>query len=163
MRRCCDGHADRRRGDGTELLPAADELVTPEAVGSGLPRSTGIRAAAWTRRAARRADRLDRRRSADVVEVAPGADAGVAQRGGGRSPVRRRGFAATRRRDTAVGLIDLDGDGLADLVRVDVPAPAYQPRTAAGLAAARHWSRSPVGRRSGARGPGWWTSTATAS
>lgn len=43
----------------------------------------------------------------------------------------------------AVGLVDLDGNGLADLVRVDVPASGYQPRTASGLARPVTWSRGP--------------------
>ncbi len=42
-----------------------------------------------------------------------------------------------------LGLADLDGDGLADLVRLDRPAGGYQPRTVTGLAHPVSWARSP--------------------
>jgi RHS repeat-associated protein len=45
--------------------------------------------------------------------------------------------------DSQIALTDLDGDGLADLVRVDAPAMGYQPRTADGVRRPVSWRRSP--------------------
>lgn len=41
-------------------------------------------------------------------------------------------------------LIDLDGDGLADVVRVDEPMRGYQPRTRVGFARPVSWQRAPA-------------------
>lgn len=41
-------------------------------------------------------------------------------------------------------LVDLDGDGLADLVRADAPLAGYQPRTLGGLARPVTWTLAPA-------------------
>ena len=42
------------------------------------------------------------------------------------------------------GLIDVNGDGLADIVRLDAPLAGYQPRTAAGFGEPVSWATAPA-------------------
>ncbi len=81
----------------------------------------------------------------DVVAVAPGGAARVWRNEGGRwgRPTTVGEFAALADPLAAIGLIDVDGDGLADFVRLDVAAVGYQPRTTTGVARPVTWRSSP--------------------
>lgn len=81
----------------------------------------------------------------DVIAVAPGGSVRVWRNEGGRfaRPETVGEFAALADPRTAVGLIDLDGDGLADFVPLDMPATGFQPRTAAGAQRPVTWRAAP--------------------
>ena len=73
--------------------------------------------------------------TADVIEFGAGGSARVWPNHAGRfgRPQAAGVIAALAGRQSRSGLIDVDGDGIADIVRADVPLARYQPRTAAGL------------------------------
>lgn len=83
---------------------------------------------------------------ADVVEIGRDGAARVWRNEGGMwGRPRSTGFLPQLSAGTAnVGLLDIDGDGLADFVRVDIAATGYQPRTADGIGRPVTWRRSPA-------------------
>jgi len=82
---------------------------------------------------------------ADVVEVGRDGAGRVWRNEGGRwaRPRRTAELPQLAGTSAAVGLVDLDGDGLADLVRVDEPAIGFQPRTAEGVGRPERWREGP--------------------
>ncbi|QIG39965.1 hypothetical protein G5T42_11120 [Microbacterium sp. 4R-513] len=46
--------------------------------------------------------------------------------------------------DARAALVDVDGDGIADIVRADVPLAGYQPRTSDGFDVPRSWTSAPA-------------------
>ncbi len=82
----------------------------------------------------------------DVLQIGDGGSSRVwLNRGGAWDRPRQAGpvpqLAAAGAR---AALADLNGDGLADVVRIDVPAGGYQPRTEAGFGRPVRWSRAPA-------------------
>ncbi|MDQ1364935.1 MAG: hypothetical protein QOE57_977 [Acidimicrobiaceae bacterium] len=73
--------------------------------------------------------------TADVVEFGPGGATRVWPNHAGRfgRPQSAGVVAALAGPQSRSGLIDVDGDGLADVVRADVPLTRYQPRTVEGF------------------------------
>ena len=53
------------------------------------------------------------------------------------------GALPLRDADAELALIDLDGDGMADVVRTDIPMSSYVPRTRNGFARPVSWRRAP--------------------
>jgi RHS repeat-associated protein len=82
----------------------------------------------------------------DVVEFAAGGAARVWPNHAGRwgRPQSVGDFPALAPATSRSGLIDVDGDGLADVVRTDVPLFRYQPRTPTGLGRPISTSRAPA-------------------
>lgn len=81
----------------------------------------------------------------DVVAVTPAGSVRVWRNEGGRfaRPQTVGEFAALADPATPVGLIDLDGDGLADFVPLSRPATGFHPRTAAGVQRPVSWRVGP--------------------
>jgi hypothetical protein len=82
--------------------------------------------------------------TADIIEFGPTGAARVWPNHAGRfgRPQAAGTIAALAGITSRSGLIDVDGDGVADIVRADTPLNRYQPRTATGLAspvAVRGW------------------------
>ncbi|MCU1659769.1 MAG: hypothetical protein JWO57_4425 [Pseudonocardiales bacterium] len=84
--------------------------------------------------------------TADVVEFAAGGAARVWPNHAGRwgRPQSVGVIAALAGQQSRCGLIDVDGDGLADIVRADLPLTRYQPRTATGLASPVALAQAPA-------------------
>lgn len=81
----------------------------------------------------------------DVIEFGTGGTARVWPNRAGKwgRPLSVGTVPALSAPDARAALIDVDGDGLADVVRVDLPLASYQPRTATGFDVPRTWSRAP--------------------
>ncbi len=84
--------------------------------------------------------------TADVIAFAADGAARVWPNEGGRlgRPVAAGTVPALGGPLSRSGLVDVDGDGIADLVRADVPLARYQTRTAAGFGAARTLGAAPA-------------------
>ncbi len=82
----------------------------------------------------------------DVIEFGNGGHARVWPNHGGRwGRPTSAGLASQLASPAAsAGMVDLNGDGIADIVRVDLPLSGYQPRNADGLGRPVNWSSSPA-------------------
>jgi len=83
--------------------------------------------------------------TADVIEFSAGGTARVwpNQAGSWGRPQSAGTIAALAGMQSRSGIVDIDGDGMADIIRIDVPLARYQPRTATGLATPVALSRAP--------------------
>jgi hypothetical protein len=117
-----------------QALPCRDDRAAPPGLGGVADRGTRVELLDWT------GDGL-----ADLVEVGAGGVGRVwpNQAGTWGRPIGIGELPQLADPSAAIGLVDLDGNGFADLVRADVPAAGYQPRTAGGLAAPVTWTRAP--------------------
>jgi RHS repeat-associated protein len=115
-------------------MPCHDDRSAPPGLGRAADRGTRVELVDWT------GDGL-----ADLVEVGAGGVARVWPNHAGAwgRPFGIGDVPQLADPTAAIGLVDLDGNGFADLVRADVPASGFQPRTADGLARPVTWSRSP--------------------
>ena len=127
------GYADAAAPTLT-AVPCRDDRAAPPGLGSAADRRTRVELLDWT------GDGLP-----DVVEVAPGGGTRVWPNEAGTWGRPRPIGEVPALADPAAGvaLVDLDGNGYADLVRADVPAGGYQPRDADGLRRPVTWSRGP--------------------
>ncbi|GAA4491668.1 toxin TcdB middle/N-terminal domain-containing protein [Microbacterium panaciterrae] len=113
-----------------QAVPAIDAGATPPALGGGR-----VELVDWT------GDGL-----ADIIEFGTGGTARVWPNRGGSwgRPVGVGTVPALSAPDARAALVDIDGDGLADVVRSDLPLAGYQPRTADGFGVPRSWSQAPT-------------------
>lgn len=81
----------------------------------------------------------------DLIEFGSGGTARVwpNRAGAWGRPLTVGSVAALAAPDARAALIDIDGDGIADVVRGDLPLAGFQPRTAGGFARPVAWATSP--------------------
>ncbi|WP_426625352.1 toxin TcdB middle/N-terminal domain-containing protein [Leifsonia sp. McL0607] len=115
---------------GLQAVPAIDPGAAPPALDTGR-----VELVDWT------GDGLP-----DIIEFGTGGTARVwPNRAGAWGRPRGVGTVpALTAPDARAALIDVDGDGLADVVRSDLPLASYQPRTTDGFDVPRLWSRAPA-------------------
>lgn len=84
--------------------------------------------------------------TADVVQFGTGGTVRVWPNHAGRlgRPVSGGEVPSMAPPSARVGLVDIDGDGRADLLRADLPLAGYQPRTDTGFGRPVDWSRAPA-------------------
>ncbi|MGY3317467.1 toxin TcdB middle/N-terminal domain-containing protein [Arthrobacter sp. TE12232] len=82
----------------------------------------------------------------DIIEFGTGGTARVwPNRAGSWGRPRRVGTVpALSAPDARAALVDVDGDGMADVVRADLPLAGYQPRTEDGFDVPRSWKTAPA-------------------
>ncbi len=112
-----------------QAVPAIDQGAAPPALGGGR-----VELVDWT------GDGLP-----DIIEFGTGGTARVwPNRAGAWGRPRGVGTVpALSAPDARAALVDVDGDGMADVVRSDLPLASYQPRTADGFGVPRSWSQAP--------------------
>lgn len=113
-----------------QAVPAVDAGAAPPALDGGR-----VELVDWT------GDGLP-----DVIEFGTGGTARVWPNRGGAwgRPVGVGTVPALSAPDARAALVDVDGDGLADVVRSDLPLAGFQPRTAEGFGVPRSWSQAPA-------------------